>query len=102
MDKPLIALSIDINIDSDYDSMRNSSCTSCEIQADKSGYWTPQLYYEHADGSFEEVPNDGMVVYYLGRGVNRANIVPFRMWSPTSGLIGLLRRTRADLHSTWI
>jgi len=59
--------------------MRNSSCTSCEIQADKSGYWTPQLYYEHADGSFEEVPNDGMVVYYLGRGVNRANIVPFRM-----------------------
>jgi len=70
----------DINIDSDYDSMRNSSCTSCEIQADKSGYWTPQLYYEHADGSFEEVPNDGMVVYYLGRGVNRANIVPFRMY----------------------
>jgi hypothetical protein len=27
----------DINIDSTYDSMRNSSCTSCEIQADKSG-----------------------------------------------------------------
>lgn len=57
--------------------MRNSSCTSCEITADKSGYWTPQLYYEHADGIFEEVPNGQTVVYYLGRGDNRANIVPF-------------------------
>lgn len=58
--------------------MRESACTSCEIQADKSGYWHPQLYYEHySDGTFEEVPNSGMTVYYLGRGVNRENIVPF-------------------------
>jgi hypothetical protein len=40
-------------------------CTSCEIQDDKSAYWTPQLYYQHANGSFEEVPNDGMTVYYF-------------------------------------
>lgn len=57
--------------------MRESSCTSCEIAADKSAYWTPQLYYEHADGTFESVPNSGTVVYYLGRGDNRENIVPF-------------------------
>lgn len=57
--------------------MRQSKCTSCEIGADKSAYWTPQLYYQHADGSFEDVPNNGMVVYYLGRGDNRANMKPF-------------------------
>lgn len=33
-----------IGIDSSYNSMINSACTSCEIQADKSAYWTPILY----------------------------------------------------------
>ena len=42
-----------------------------------SAYWTPLLYYEHANGSFEEVPNGGMAVYYLGRGDNKTNIQPF-------------------------
>jgi Domain of unknown function (DUF1996)/WSC domain len=60
-----------------YTSMQQSSCTSCEIQDDKSAYWTPQLYWEHSNGSFEAVPNSGMVVYYLGRGENRSNVVPF-------------------------
>ena len=72
-----IAGGSNININSDYASMQNSTCSSCEITADKSGYWTPQLYYEYKNGSFGEVPNSGMVVYYLGRGVNQANIVPF-------------------------
>ncbi|KAI0121104.1 WSC domain-containing protein [Xylariales sp. AK1849] len=54
-----------------------SSCTSCEIQDDKSAYWTPQLYYQYPNGSFQEVPNGGHVVYYLGRGDNRSNIEPF-------------------------
>ncbi len=58
----------DISINSTYDSLQASSCTSCTIQADKSAYWTPGLYYAHADGTFEEVPNSGMAVYYLGRG----------------------------------
>ncbi|KAI2613481.1 WSC-domain-containing protein [Hypoxylon fragiforme] len=60
-----------------YQDLIDSQCTSCEIQDDKSIYWTPQLYYEHANGSFEEVPNGGTVVYYLGRGENRSNIEPF-------------------------
>lgn len=33
-----------IGIDSSYESMINSACTSCEIQADKSAYWAPILY----------------------------------------------------------
>ena len=36
------------------------------VQKDTSAYWTPQLYYAHANGSFEEVPNYGMTVYYVG------------------------------------
>jgi hypothetical protein len=57
--------------------MMTSSCTSCEVTADKSAYWTPQLYYLHSNGSFEEVHNNGMTVYYLGRYDNSANIKPF-------------------------
>ncbi|KAI1477725.1 WSC-domain-containing protein [Daldinia eschscholtzii] len=60
-----------------YEDLIASQCTSCEIQDDKSIYWTPQLYYQRANGSFEEVPNGGTVVYYLGRGENRSNIEPF-------------------------
>ncbi|KAI0385705.1 WSC domain-containing protein [Hypomontagnella monticulosa] len=60
-----------------YEDLISSSCTSCEVQDDKSIYWTPQLYYEYTNGSFLEVPNGGTVVYYLGRGENRSNIEPF-------------------------
>ena len=67
----------DIGVYATNATLFNSSCTSCEIQDDKSAYWTPQLYYHHANGSFEEVPHAGSVVYYLGRGANQANIQPF-------------------------
>ncbi|KAI1084815.1 WSC-domain-containing protein [Whalleya microplaca] len=60
-----------------YDDLFASQCTSCEIQDDKSAYWTPQLYYQYANGSFVDVPNGGTVVYYLGRGDNRTNVEPF-------------------------
>lgn len=33
-----------IGVNSSYESMINSACTSCEIQADKSAYWAPILY----------------------------------------------------------
>ncbi|KAI4195582.1 MAG: hypothetical protein LQ348_002431 [Seirophora lacunosa] len=61
---------------STYDTLLQSNCTSCEIQDDLSAYWTPPLYYQHSNGSFEEVPHGGMTVYYLGRGDDR-NIQPF-------------------------
>ncbi|KAF2426326.1 WSC-domain-containing protein [Tothia fuscella] len=64
-------------LNSTYDDLQSSKCTSCEIAADKSAYWTPQLYYSHTNGSFEKVPNGGAIVYYLGRGDDLANIQPF-------------------------
>ena len=66
-----------IDLSSNYQSLQQSNCTSCEIGADKSAYWTPILYYKHSNGSFEEVKNQGMTVYYLGRGDNATNIQPF-------------------------
>ncbi|KAK0512548.1 hypothetical protein JMJ35_004565 [Cladonia borealis] len=72
-----IAGASNIGLDSTYNTLQQSNCTSCEIQKDKSAYWTPQLYYHLSNGSFEEVPNQGMTVYYLGRGNNAANIKPF-------------------------
>lgn len=69
--------STDLNTTSTFDTLQASYCTSCSIQKDKSAYWTPQLYYRHRNGSFEEVPHDGTVVYYLDRGVDVANIIPF-------------------------
>lgn len=47
---------------SDY--LRQSECTSTGIQEDKSAYWFPQMYFEHANGSFEFV-SGGPVIYYL-------------------------------------
>ena len=61
-----IAGGSEINPYSTFDSLLTSTCSSCQIQADKSAYWTPQLYYAHNNGSFEEVPNEGMTVYYVG------------------------------------
>lgn len=55
-----------MNENSNHDSLLASTCSSCEVQKDKSAYWTPQLYFAHANGEFEEVPNYGMTVYYVG------------------------------------
>ncbi|EXJ89515.1 hypothetical protein A1O3_02582 [Capronia epimyces CBS 606.96] len=66
-----------VNQNSDFTSLQSSTCSSCEVQKDTSAYWTPQLYYAHANGDFEEVPNYGMTVYYVGRGGNASNTVPF-------------------------
>lgn len=57
---------LDVDQNSDFNSLLSSTCSSCEIQSDKSAYWTPQLYFAHANGKFEEVPNFGMTVYYVG------------------------------------
>ena len=72
-----IAGAANIGLASTYDHLQQASCTSCEIQADKSVYWTPQMYYQHSDGQFEEVDNKGMTIYYLGRGDKAADIQPF-------------------------
>ncbi|KAL1302581.1 hypothetical protein AAFC00_002959 [Neodothiora populina] len=66
-----------IGVNSTYESLYNSECTSCEIGKDKSSYWTPNLYYEYANGSFFEVPHDGSVVYYTTRGPNENDLTVF-------------------------
>ncbi|USW51813.1 hypothetical protein Slin15195_G051320 [Septoria linicola] len=46
--------------DKEYD------CTSCDVIQDKSAYWTPPIYFQHANGSVEMVENvGGMLAYYL-------------------------------------
>ncbi|KAI9801579.1 MAG: hypothetical protein M1825_003258 [Sarcosagium campestre] len=66
------------NVTSTYETLRAADCTSCSIQSDKSAYWTPSLYYQHAsNGTFSAVAASGMAVYYLGRGDNASAIVPF-------------------------
>lgn len=66
----------DIDIDSTFESLQKSECTSCNIDSDKSAYWTPTLYYQRKDGSIVEVPQEGVIIYYLGRGSN-TTIEPF-------------------------
>ena len=72
-----IAGANNVDVNSNYDSLRQSSCTSCAVGADRSAYWTPILYYRHANGTYEEVPNDGITIYYEGRGDDRTDIKPF-------------------------
>lgn len=67
----------DFNTTSNFASLQAAYCTSCGIQDDKSAYWSPQLYYRYRNGSFTEVPNGGTVVYYLSRGDDELNMVPF-------------------------
>lgn len=67
----------DVGVNATFYTLVNSSCSSCEIQADRSAYWSPLLYFQYTNGSFVEVPHSGSVVYYLGRGPNAAQTVPF-------------------------
>ena len=67
---------LDFGVNSTYQSLSTAYCTSCEIIADKSAYWTPLLYYEYPNGSVIDVPHTGTLVYYLGRGDN-TSLVPF-------------------------
>ncbi|KAG8786722.1 hypothetical protein FRB91_001387 [Serendipita sp. 411] len=54
----------------DYDNMRQSACTSVEINIDKSGYWSPAVYYKRRDGTFQLLKSS-YTVYYLHRGSNQ-------------------------------
>jgi hypothetical protein len=64
-------------VNSTFDSLLDSECTSCEIEADKSAYWTPLLYYQYPNGSFTDVPHGGSVIYYLGRGPDENFTIPY-------------------------
>lgn len=42
-----------------YEDVLAGDCTSCAVPQDMSVYWTPSMYFKHADGSFELVPQVG-------------------------------------------
>lgn len=83
-----------------FDSLTSSYCTSCPVQADKSAYWTPQLYYRYKNGTYSDVGNGGTIVYYLDRGDNLSAMEGFpegfRMISGDPGL-----RTYDSSTTTW-
>ncbi|BGO99964.1 hypothetical protein NBRC10513v2_001409 [Rhodotorula toruloides] len=55
-------------LDTTFDSLRQSACTSCLVKQDMSNYWTPQLYFQWANGSFTDVNVvGGGLIYYLPR-----------------------------------
>lgn len=53
------------NLTMSDDLLLSSTCTTSLAKADKSNYWTPQLYFQHTNGTFEFVPMFYMKVYYL-------------------------------------
>ncbi|KPI43277.1 uncharacterized protein AB675_6926 [Cyphellophora attinorum] len=67
-----------------YNTTQASTCSSCTVIGDNSNYWVPALYFQHKNGSFESVKqNGGALVYYLQRapkGVSMKAFPPnFRM-----------------------
>ncbi len=62
----------------DYNSTQASTCSSCTVIGDNSNYWTPTLWYQAEDGSFEEVDQmGGATIYYLQRGKNGEKLKAF-------------------------
>ncbi|KWU42437.1 hypothetical protein RHOSPDRAFT_9332, partial [Rhodotorula sp. JG-1b] len=62
-----IAGGSDFNLEMDFDDARSSRCTSCQVKQDLSNYWTPALYFAHANGSFTLVDGGNFLIYYLPR-----------------------------------
>ncbi|KAK3955386.1 hypothetical protein QBC32DRAFT_359474 [Pseudoneurospora amorphoporcata] len=49
-----------------FEDLVGADCTSCAVTQDMSAYWTPSLYFQHANGSFELVPQvGGLLSYYF-------------------------------------
>ncbi|PPQ69349.1 hypothetical protein CVT24_001644 [Panaeolus cyanescens] len=62
-------LSTEFALNSTFDTLRTSTCTSCLVAQDLSNYWFPKLYFRDPQtGKFEDVPNGGLLVYYQNRG----------------------------------
>ncbi|OAP64637.1 hypothetical protein AYL99_00609 [Fonsecaea erecta] len=55
-----------MGLDPTLDELLASNCTSCSILQDHSVYWSPRMYFQHANGTFEMVPTDGgLTAYYF-------------------------------------
>ncbi|KAF2117117.1 hypothetical protein BDV96DRAFT_611661 [Lophiotrema nucula] len=70
-----------------YDPSLESTCTTCTFSQDLSNYWTANLYYRAANGSYkrvEQFPNGnlvqrgGMTVYYIPPYDGVSNVTAFK------------------------
>lgn len=52
-------------MNSNMQTLRESSCTSCAVTQDLSAYWTPALYFMHTNGSAELVDEVGGMLAYV-------------------------------------
>ena len=50
---------LDFGVNVTSDDLLASNCTSCAIDKDRSVYWTPLLYFQHTNGTFERVTQVG-------------------------------------------
>ncbi len=50
---------LDFGVNATSDDLLASKCTSCAIDKDLSAYWTPLLYFQHKNGTFERVTQVG-------------------------------------------
>ncbi|KAK0703208.1 hypothetical protein B0T26DRAFT_815318 [Lasiosphaeria miniovina] len=49
-----------------YQNLIDADCTSCAVTQDKSVYWHPSLYFQHANRTYESVEQvGGMLAYYF-------------------------------------
>lgn len=55
----------DFGMNSNSQTLRESSCTSCAVTQDLSAYWTPALYFMHTNGSAELVEEVGGMLAYV-------------------------------------
>ncbi|KAF2084619.1 WSC-domain-containing protein [Saccharata proteae CBS 121410] len=55
------------NFSMDYEDTQASICSSCTVKEDLSNYWTPKFYFHAKNGSYIDVPNAGLFVYYEQR-----------------------------------
>ncbi|CAI6299230.1 unnamed protein product [Periconia digitata] len=58
-------------MDTTFEDLRDSDCSSCMVPEDKSAYWTPGLVFVYKNGTAEPVPQAAhMLAYYLLEGKN--------------------------------
>lgn len=47
------------SLTADGDDLLDGDCTSCMVKQDKSAYWFPALYFQHANGTMEMAKEEG-------------------------------------------
>lgn len=51
----ILTVRTDLDFQSTGESLSSSNCTNSVLTVDKSAYWAPWLYFQHDNGSFEDV-----------------------------------------------